>query len=107
MGLEVMDIISAALRNDLEEVVHLSMECVMCGMCAARCPAELAPFNISLLIRRIYGRYVLHRPATLDQRLKDIREGRFSKGLLDLKNSGKTHLENQFKTLQANKGEAI
>jgi len=22
--------------------------CVMCGMCAARCPAELAPFNIAL-----------------------------------------------------------
>jgi heterodisulfide reductase subunit C len=107
MGLEVMNYIAAALRNDLHQVVELSMECVMCGMCAARCPAELAPFNIALLIRRIYGRHVLHRPMTLDQRLRDIREGRFSKDLLDLKTCGKAELEEKFKSLQATKGSAV
>jgi len=107
MGLEVMNYIAAALRNDLVRAVELSMECVMCGMCAARCPAELAPFNIALLIRRIYGRHVLHRPDTLDQRLKEIQEGRFSKDLLELKTSGKAELEDKFKALQATKGSAV
>ena len=107
MGLEVMNYIAAALRNDLVRAVELSMECVMCGMCAARCPAELSPFNIALLIRRIYGRHVLHRPETLDQRLKEIQEGRFSKDLLELKTSGKAELEDKFKSLQATKGSAV
>jgi succinate dehydrogenase/fumarate reductase-like Fe-S protein len=107
MGLEVMNYIAAALRNDLALAVELSMECVMCGMCAARCPAELAPFNIALLIRRIYGRHVLHRPGTLDKRLKEIEEGRFSKELLELRTSGKAELEERFKSLQATRGSAV
>lgn len=107
MGLEVMNYIAAALRNDLARAVELSMECVMCGMCAARCPGELAPFNIALLIRRIYGRHVLHRPETLDQRLKEIEEGRFSKALQELKTCGKAELEEKFKTLQATRGSAV
>jgi ferredoxin len=107
MGLDVMNYIAAALRNDLVRVVELSMECVMCGMCAARCPADLAPFNIALLIRRIYGRHVLQRPETLDQRLKEIQEGRFSKDILELKTSGKGELEEKFKSLQATRGSAV
>ena len=107
MGLEVMNYIAAALRNDLARVVELSMECVMCGMCAARCPAELTPFNIALLIRRIYGRHVLQRPGTLDRRLKEIQDGIFSKELIELKTSGKDALEEKFKSLQANRGSAV
>jgi len=107
MNLQVMNYIGAALRNDLAQVVELSMECVMCGMCAARCPAELAPFNIALLVRRIYGRHVLRRPGTLDQRLKEIQDGVFSKDLLELKASGKHELEEKFKSLQATKGSAV
>jgi len=107
MGLDVMNYIAAALRNDLARVVELSMECVMCGMCAARCPGELAPFNIALLIRRVYGRHVLKRPETLDKRLKEIQEGFFSHDLLELKTSGKAALEEKFKSLQASRGSAV
>jgi heterodisulfide reductase subunit C len=107
MDLEVMNYVSAALRNDLEQAVELSMECVMCGMCAARCPAELAPFNIALLIRRIYGKHILRRPRSLDQRLDDIQAGGFHRDLLELKASSKAELEEKFKALQATKGSAV
>jgi len=42
---------SQAMRGDLKRSLSSPWMCVMCGMCAARCPGELAPFNIALLIR--------------------------------------------------------
>ena len=50
VNIPVMDYVSAALRGDLKLVFELSVECVMCGLCAARCPAELSPNNIALFI---------------------------------------------------------
>ncbi len=107
MELDVMNYIAAAMRGNLKEAVELSLECVMCGMCAARCPAELAPFNIALLIRRIYGRYVLPPSPQLDQRLKEIHEGKFENELKTLKKMKKAELEERFKQLQATKGASV
>ena len=98
---------AAAMRADLKEVVELSMECVMCGMCAARCPAELAPFNIALLIRRVYGRNMIPISPQLKQRLNEIKEGKFEDELNKLKNLNQTELEERFKKLQAEKGESV
>ena len=36
--LEVMWFMSDALRGDIPEVTSKSFDCVMCGLCAARCP---------------------------------------------------------------------
>lgn len=75
--IEVMDFMSAALRGDLPTVVEKSFECVMCGMCAARCPQGLSPYNIAMLIRRLHGRYVLPKSKHLEDRIKEIEEGQF------------------------------
>jgi len=107
MELDVMNYVAAAMRGDLKEVVELSMECVMCGMCAARCPAELAPFNIALLIRRMYGRHVIPPSPQLQERLREIRDGKFSGEFGELEKKDLEELQAIFKELQAKKGAAV
>ena len=107
MGLDVMNYMAAAIRGDLEKVVELSIECVMCGLCAANCPAELAPFNVALLIRRLHGRHSMPPSPQLQERLQEIGDGKFDKELDALKRLEKAGLEKMFKELQATRGEAI
>jgi len=76
-NLEVMDFVSAALRGDSPLVAEKSFDCVMCGMCAARCPQGLSPHNAALLYRRLYGRYLVPRSKHLEERIKEIEAGKF------------------------------
>ncbi len=39
--LQVMDYIQAIIRGDIEKAADLSFDCIMCGLCAMRCPAEI------------------------------------------------------------------
>jgi len=107
MGLEVMNYISATITGDWQKVKKLSMDCIMCGMCAARCPAELAPFNIAMLVRRIVACKAHQTPQYLAQRLDDIRKGMYSAELAKLKGMGKMELLECFREFQATKGEAV
>lgn len=107
MGLEVMNYVSAAITGNWQMVTKLSMDCIMCGMCAARCPAELAPFNIALLIRRIVGRKAHQTPPYLAQRLDDIREGLYGAELDRLRAMSKEELLECYWEFQATKGKAV
>jgi len=75
--LEVMDYVQAALRGDFEEVARLSFDCITCGLCAMRCPTEIVPYSAALLARRLYGKYVMPRAKHVDERIKEIEEGKF------------------------------
>lgn len=107
INLSVMDYISAAIRGNLEEVVELSIECVMCGLCAARCPAEITPFNIALFIRRLYGAQVLPKSPQLEARLKEIDSGKYKSEITKLKETDVKKLQEIFGELQANKGASV
>ena len=74
--LEVMWYMSDALRGDIHEVALKSFDCVMCGLCAARCPQGLVPYNVSLLCRRLYGRYLAPVSKHLDERIAYIEAGK-------------------------------
>jgi succinate dehydrogenase/fumarate reductase-like Fe-S protein len=74
--LEVMWYMSDALRGDIHEVAVKSFDCVMCGLCAARCPQGLVPYNVSLLCRRLYGRYLAPVSQHLEERIADIESGK-------------------------------
>jgi len=74
--LEVMWYMSDALRGDIHEVAVKSFDCVMCGLCAARCPQGLVPYNVSLLCRRLYGRYLAPVSKHLEERIADIDAGK-------------------------------
>jgi len=73
--LEVMWYMSDALRGDIHEVAVKSFDCVMCGLCAARCPQGLVPYNVAILCRRLYGRYLAPTSKHLEQRIADIESG--------------------------------
>ena len=79
--LEVMWFMSDALRGDIKEVATKSFDCVMCGLCAARCPQGLVPYNIALLCRRLYGRYQAPKSKHLDERIAEIEASKFDEEL--------------------------
>jgi ferredoxin len=83
--LEVLSYISAAIRGDLTELADLSFDCIMCGLCVARCPAELVPPNIAVLGRRLYGKYLAPPAGHLHQRVVEIQSGVFAADLAELK----------------------
>lgn len=77
MGLQVMDYIQAMKRGDIEACARLSHSCIMCGICALRCPAEIQQFNVAMLARRLTGRYLYPRAEHLTRRCEQIEAGRF------------------------------
>ena len=72
-----MEYINAALRGDIQKAAELSFECIMCGLCAARCPAEIVQYHIGILARRLYARHIVPEAPDLPLRVKEIAEGAF------------------------------
>lgn len=84
--LEVMWYISDALRGDLREVTVKSFDCVMCGLCATRCPQGIVPYNVALLCRRLHGRYLAPTSRHLEDRIAEIEAGKYDAELKELEN---------------------
>ncbi len=77
-GLKVMEYVAAMLRGDLAEAAELSFDCVMCGLCTARCPAEITQYQAAMYARRAYGRFSSLRPTHLEERLEELHQGKFT-----------------------------
>ncbi len=92
----VMDFVSDALRGDYEKVYEKSFDCVMCGLCAARCPQGIQPYNIALAARRLRGSYLTPAPQHNLDRVKEIEEGEFDVELEALKKSNETELRRRY-----------
>lgn len=90
--LEVRSYMAAGMKGDIAEMADLSFDCIMCGLCAARCPAEEAQYNIAILARRLYGRYLAPRSEHLEERLEEIEEGAFDERLEELKQLSRDEL---------------
>ena len=75
--IKVMEYVNAALRGDIQKAAELSFECIMCGLCASRCPAEIVQYHIGILARRLYARHMAPKAPDLPVRLKEIEEGAF------------------------------
>jgi formate hydrogenlyase subunit 6/NADH:ubiquinone oxidoreductase subunit I len=56
--IEVMRYVAAAQRGDIAKVADLSFDCLMCGLCASRCPAEIVQYHVAILARRLYSRHI-------------------------------------------------
>ncbi len=103
MDIRVMDAISEALRGNVEKAANLSLNCVMCGLCAARCPAELTPYGILLLCRRIYGRYIQVRLLDIPPRIQEIEEGKYDAELDQLTMLDTEKIKKLYEEAQADK----
>lgn len=73
--IEVMRYIAAAQRGDIAKVADLSFDCLMCGLCASRCPAEIVQYHVAILARRLYARHIAKPAAHLAQRAAAIERG--------------------------------
>ena len=91
-----MWIMSDALRGDIREVASKSFDCVMCGLCVARCPQGLVPYNIALLCRRLYGRYLAPTSQHLEDRIGEIGAGKFDAELEEFKKMSKDELHRRY-----------
>ncbi len=96
--LQVMDIVQAALRGDITTSAKLSFDCLSCGLCAVRCPAEIVPYNISQLARRMYSKYIVGATEHVEQRVKEVKEGKFDEELDKLKALDKPSLKKLYDT---------
>jgi len=74
-----MDYIQDAIKGDFKAVAKESFDCIQCGLCAVRCPAELVQYHIAQLARRLYGRYGTQEPEHLIVRLEEIEKGKYEK----------------------------
>jgi succinate dehydrogenase/fumarate reductase-like Fe-S protein len=98
--LNVKGYMAAAMRGDIAAVANMSFDCIMCGLCAARCPAEEPQYNIAILARRLYGRYLAPRSAHLEQRVRQIQDGEFDDELSELKSLKVDELKTRYKARQ-------
>jgi ferredoxin len=83
--IDVLSYVAAALRGDLAELADISFDCIQCGLCVARCPAELVPPNVALLGRRLYAKYIAPQAEHLNQRVQEIAAGNYHSGVEELK----------------------
>jgi ferredoxin len=88
---------AAGMRGDIAQMADLSFDCIMCGLCAARCPAEEAQYNIAILARRLYGRYLATRSKHLEERLEEIEAGKFDTEMEELRGLSKEDLTARYK----------
>lgn len=91
--IEVMDYVQAAVRGEIDKVAELSFDCIQCGLCAVRCPMGIVPYHMAQMARRIYGKYMLLRAKHLEERVREISEGKFEKDLNRLLSMSKEELE--------------
>ena len=80
-----MEYVGASLRGDVEQAADLSFDCISCGLCTARCPGELVPYNIALLARRLYGAYIAPRSPHVAERVEEIQAGKWDEAVRNLK----------------------
>ena len=104
--IKVMECMAAAHRWDIETMAIQSMSCVMCGLCAVRCPAEIVPYTIMLLSRRIYGKHILKPSKNVRSMLKQIKDRQFDAELDTLTSLDIETLQEIYKKQQADKRSA-
>jgi ferredoxin len=75
---------AAAMRGDIANAADLSFDCIMCGLCATRCPAEIVQYNVAILSRRLYGTHLSPKAGHLKKKLDEIRAGRYDEELSKL-----------------------
>jgi Fe-S oxidoreductase len=95
-AIDVMGYVAAILAGDLEKAADLSFDCMMCGLCATTCPAEISQFNAALLARRVYARYLVKGSENVRKRTAEIRKGTYTADLLQLAGAGEAELRKRY-----------
>ena len=79
-----MDYIQALKRGDIARAADISFDCIRCGLCALRCPAEIVQYNAATLAQRLYGRYLNKKSPEMEERIVEVENGKYEKDLDEL-----------------------
>jgi heterodisulfide reductase subunit C len=96
MDIQVMDYMAAAMRGDIARLAELSFDCVMCGLCTSRCPAEICQYNIAILGRRLYARYVAAKAEHLSSMAQEVEKGKFEQRVRQLMDTNEETLRDLY-----------
>ena len=77
-SLNVMQYIAYAQRGEFDKCAEESFDCVMCGVCSSRCPAGISHPQVAMLARRLNGKYLAPKSEHLEDRVREIRDGKFT-----------------------------
>ena len=91
-----MEYINAAMRGDVTRCAKVSFDCIQCGLCSVRCPAQIAHYHVAQLARRLYGRYVLPQADNLAKRVEQILSGRYDQMMEDVARLPKDELRKRY-----------
>ena len=75
--IDVREGVWRAAFGDFKAVSDLFMDCVMCGLCAPVCIADIAPHLVALYASRAQGVYFTEKPVRLAHRIQEIEDGRY------------------------------
>jgi len=98
--IDVLSYMSAAIRGDIQALADISFDCILCGLCVARCPAETVPYNVALIGRRLYGKYLAPPAEHLHRRVQEIADGVFLAEISDLKSLPLAELQARYNARQ-------
>ncbi len=76
-SLDVMQYIAHIQRGEYAKAAELSFDCVMCGVCSSRCPAQISHPQVAMLARRLNGKYIAPESKHLTKRVQEIANGDF------------------------------
>ncbi len=82
--LKVMQYVGYAQRGDMARCADASFDCVMCGLCASRCPAHIVQYNVAILARRLYARHIMPPSPHLKKKVREIEAGEHDEPLKEL-----------------------
>ena len=74
-GIDVREGVWRAVFGDFKAVSEMFMDCVMCGLCAPVCIADIAPNLVALYASRAQGAHFTETPERLVRRIKEIEAG--------------------------------
>ncbi len=104
LGLKVLGYVQALQQGNFEKVRTLSMECILCGMCAVRCPKELTPFAMALMARRLLAKHKYKATPDFAKSLAQAQQGHDQQQILSYKTMEPQALREVYAHFQASKG---
>lgn len=92
--IDVREGVWRAVFGDFKAVSEMFMNCVMCGLCAPVCIADIAPSLVAVYASRAQGVHYSEKPEGLYQRIEDIQHGQYQSDWDRILNMNDDELQN-------------